>query len=60
MSELFHPAGNKFRFEALDGLRGIASLLVVLAHFCSVSGVLPQWPGMFNAVIAVDTFFVLS
>lgn len=60
MSELFHPAGSKFRFEALDGLRGIASLIVVLAHFCSVSGVLPQWPGVFNAVIAVDTFFVLS
>jgi len=52
--------GGKIRFEALDGLRGLASLVVVLAHFCSATGVLMQWPGLFNAVLAVDTFFVLS
>jgi peptidoglycan/LPS O-acetylase OafA/YrhL len=51
---------GKIRFEALDGLRGLAALVVVLAHFCSATGVLMKWPGLFNAVLAVDTFFVLS
>lgn len=53
-------ASDKIRFEALDGLRGFAALVVVIAHFCSATGVLTQWPGLFNAVLAVDTFFVLS
>lgn len=60
MTEAGLAANGKIRFEALDGLRGLASLVVVLAHFCSATGVLIQWPGLFNAVLAVDTFFVLS
>jgi len=49
-----------FRFEALDGLRGLACLMVLIAHFCSATGLLTHFPGIFNAVLAVDTFFVLS
>ena len=60
MAEAGLAPSGKIRFEALDGLRGLASLVVVLAHFCSATGVLSQWPGLFNAVLAVDTFFVLS
>ena len=60
MAEVGLTASGKIRFEALDGLRGLASLVVVLAHFCSATGLLTQWPGLFNAVLAVDTFFVLS
>lgn len=60
MAEAGGAASGKIRFEALDGLRGIAALVVVLAHFCSATGILTQWPGLFNAVLAVDTFFVLS
>jgi peptidoglycan/LPS O-acetylase OafA/YrhL len=60
MAEAGLAPSGKIRFEALDGLRGLASLVVVLAHFCSATGVLMQWPGLFNAVLAVDTFFVLS
>lgn len=47
------------RFRALDGLRGVASLLVVLLHV--------EWPNHLtsnrfvqNGYIAVDLFFVLS
>ena len=39
---------------------GLAALVVVIAHFSSVTGVLHHWPGLFNSVLAVDTFFVLS
>jgi peptidoglycan/LPS O-acetylase OafA/YrhL len=60
MAERAIAEGGKIRFEALDGLLGLASLVVVLAHFCSATGVLTSWPGLFNAVLAVDTFFVLS
>lgn len=60
MAEVGPAANGKIRFEALDGLRGLASLVVVLAHFCLATGVLSPWPGVFNAVLAVDSFFVLS
>jgi peptidoglycan/LPS O-acetylase OafA/YrhL len=49
----------KHRYLALDGLRGVAALLVVLFHV--------QWPNHLthtafvgNAYLAVDLFFVLS
>ena len=51
MAEAGLAPSGKIRFEALDGLRGLASLVVVLAHFCSATGVLMQWPGLFNAVL---------
>ena len=60
MAETVLDNRSNFRFEALDGLRGYAALIVAIAHFCSVTGTLTQWPGLFNGVLAVDTFFVLS
>lgn len=56
--------GAKGRFHALDGLRGISALLVVLYHveFSSAS-----WPNHFtnfgfvrHGYLAVDLFFILS
>ena len=47
------------RFRALDGLRGVAALLVVLLHV--------EWPNHLtgnkfvqNGYLAVDLFFILS
>ena len=44
------------RFEALDGMRGVAALTVVLLHYGFVTGV-ELAPA---AVLSVDLFFVLS
>jgi peptidoglycan/LPS O-acetylase OafA/YrhL len=52
-------ADGRERFRALDGLRGVAALLVVLLHV--------EWPNHLtsnkfvqNGYIAVDLFFILS
>jgi peptidoglycan/LPS O-acetylase OafA/YrhL len=44
------------RFDALDGLRGIVALAVVIYHYGDHLG-LPWLP---HAWVAVDTFFILS
>jgi peptidoglycan/LPS O-acetylase OafA/YrhL len=44
------------RFDALDGLRGIAALAVVFFHYGERMG--HEW--LPHAWVAVDTFFVLS
>jgi peptidoglycan/LPS O-acetylase OafA/YrhL len=53
------PVGRGVRFLALDGLRGIAALVVVLHHI--------RWPNhvtnnnfITNGYLAVDVFFILS
>src|SRR5258706_1401165 len=53
----------KGRFPVLDGLRGLAILLVMVCHTAAVM----QWPGPYPAQITeqltnsgVDLFFVLS
>ena len=44
------------RYEALDGLRGIAALSVMLGHFGQILGV--YWPA--HMFLAVDAFFIMS
>ena len=60
MAERAIAEGGNICFEAFDGLLGLASSVVDLAHFCSATGVIMSWPGLLNAVLVVDTFFVLS
>ena len=53
---------KKCRYDILDGLRGIAAILVVVSHVCecytSSARMWPQWIG--HAHLAVDFFFALS
>ncbi|WP_019832746.1 acyltransferase family protein [Sphingomonas sp. PR090111-T3T-6A] len=54
-------ATGKPHFEVLDGLRGVAALLVVLFH---IQGITVNWDGakvfFHHAPLAVDFFFALS
>ena len=47
---------NNQRYDALDGLRGIAAIIVMLSHYSQYFGL--NW--FKNASVAVDLFFVLS
>lgn len=46
----------KLRFDALDGLRGLAAIAVMVFHYTEHNGL--HWIG--NSWVAVDLFFVLS
>jgi peptidoglycan/LPS O-acetylase OafA/YrhL len=54
-------ATGKEHFEVLDGLRGVAALLVVIFH---IQGITVNWDGekvvLHHAPLAVDFFFALS
>ncbi len=50
---------SKPRYEILDGLRGVAAVLVVLYHICEQQWGLSQQP-FSHGHLAVDFFFVLS
>jgi len=47
---------SQHRFEVLDGLRGIAALMVMVLHFNQQY----HYPFLNNIYLAVDVFFVLS
>jgi peptidoglycan/LPS O-acetylase OafA/YrhL len=47
---------NGFRYETLDGLRGVAALTVMFGHF----GLLLGLYSVPNGFLAVDTFFIMS
>jgi peptidoglycan/LPS O-acetylase OafA/YrhL len=48
--------GQKYRFDLLDGLRGLAAIAVMVYHFTQHNGL--HWLG--GAWVAVDLFFILS
>lgn len=53
-------AANRPRYELLDGLRGVAALMVIFYHVgeCFATSVRDQW--LNHGYMAVDFFFVLS
>ena len=52
--------GSKPRYELLDGLRGVAALLVIWYHFFEGFATSPTDQMMNHGYLAVDFFFVLS
>ncbi|MDE6651814.1 MAG: acyltransferase, partial [Paramuribaculum sp.] len=50
----------KPRYELLDGLRGVAALMVILYHFGEAFATSPVDQQINHGYLAVDFFFVLS
>ncbi len=55
-----NPAQNKPRYELLDGLRGVAAIMVILYHFGEAFATSPVDQNINHGYLAVDFFFVLS
>lgn len=53
-SDLHSPLSADGRFMALDGLRGVAALVVLILHISTLRHL------VFHAYIAVDLFFIMS
>lgn len=51
---------SKPRYDILDGLRGVAAVMVVLFHFCETYAVRGVEQHINHGYLAVDFFFVLS
>ena len=51
---------SKPRYEILDGLRGVASVLVVLFHLFETYSKGPAYQLINHGYLAVDFFFALS
>lgn len=58
MSNTYLP--SKPRYEILDGLRGVAALIVVAFHLCETYSTCPADMQLNHGYLAVDFFFVLS
>src|SRR4051812_3227202 len=56
--EVTPPVLQNSYYPSLDGLRGIAILLVVVSHFNLIS--IPYYDVIFNGKLGVLIFFVLS
>lgn len=59
-TELAAAAACRPRYEILDGLRGVAAMLVVWYHFFEAFATSPADQLMNHGYLAVDFFFVLS
>jgi peptidoglycan/LPS O-acetylase OafA/YrhL len=51
---------SKRRYEILDGLRGVAAMIVVAYHLFETYSKGPQFQALNHGYLAVDFFFVLS
>ena len=51
---------SKPRYEILDGLRGVAALMVVIFHLFETYSKGPAYQIVNHGYLAVDFFFVLS
>lgn len=58
-NETAQPA-SKPRFEILDGLRGVAAMIVVAFHLFETYSAGPKYQILNHGYLAVDFFFVLS
>ena len=54
------PLSSKPRFEILDGLRGVAAMIVVAFHLFETYSAGPKYQIFNHGYLAVDFFFVLS
>lgn len=59
-SSQIRPASIKPRYEILDGLRGVAAVLVIWYHFFEGFATSAVDQMMNHGYLAVDFFFVLS
>ena len=55
-----HYLASKPRYEILDGLRGVAAVLVVLYHILEMHSKGPAYQHLNHGYLAVDFFFLLS
>ena len=60
MNESSSGLQSKPRYEILDGLRGVAALMVVAFHICEAHAASPVSQVINHGYLAVDFFFVLS
>ena len=60
MVETTIPLASKPRFEILDGLRGVAAMIVVIFHLFETYSPGPSEQIINHGYLAVDFFFVLS
>ena len=54
------PLSSKPRFEILDGLRGVAAMIVMAFHLFETYSAGPRYQILNHGYLAVDFFFVLS
>ncbi len=54
------PLSSKPKFEILDGLRGVAAMIVVAFHLFETYSAGPNYQILNHGYLAVDFFFVLS
>ncbi|MDE6342289.1 MAG: acyltransferase [Muribaculaceae bacterium] len=60
MASEAYPLSSKPRFEILDGLRGVAAMIVVAFHLFETYSPGPRYQILNHGYLAVDFFFVLS
>ena len=60
MATDFIPLSSKPRFEILDGLRGVAAIIVVAFHLFETYSAGPSYQILNHGYLAVDFFFILS
>src|SRR5882724_583486 len=60
MNENSSALQSKPRYEILDGLRGVAAVMVVAFHICEAHAASPLSQAINHGYLAVDFFYLLS